>query len=89
MGSYPQYKPKFLPDKLRRIRMALGDLNYDQMIERLDIPDSRLKKNFILYYETGRNNPPLNVLLRYSELSKISVNDLIDDRVSADSLFRS
>lgn len=87
MGSYPQYKPKFLPDKLRRIRMALGDLNYDQMIERLDIPDSRLKKNFILYYESGRNNPPLNVLLRYSELSKISVNDLIDDRISADSLF--
>ena len=89
MGSYPQYKPKFLPDKLRRIRMALGDLNYDQMIEKLNIPDGRLKKNFILYYENGRNNPPLNVLLRYSELSKISVNDLIDDRVSADSLFRS
>jgi hypothetical protein len=89
MGSKPQYRPKLLADKLRKIRIKLGEPTYDDMIVLLDVPETGLKKNAIHYYENGKKNPPLNVLLRYSELSKISVNDLIDDRVSADSLFRS
>jgi len=89
MGSKPQYRPKLLADKLHKIRIKLGEPPYDDMIVLLDVPETGLKKNAIHYYENGKKNPPLNVLLRYSELSTISVNDLIDDRVSADSLFRS
>lgn len=83
------YKPKYLADKLHRIRIMLGEPTYDGMIELLNVPEAKLHKNAIYYFEAGHRNPPLNVLLRYAELSKISVNDLIDDRVSPDSLFRS
>ena len=81
MGSRPPYLPKRLPDKLRRIREILGVPTYEDMLRLLDLPNDRLQRNAIYYYETGKRVPGLDVLLRYSELSGVSVNDLIDDRV--------
>lgn len=81
MGSKRAFRPKFLPEKLRKIRQMLRADTYAEMIRLLSVPEEHLQLNAILYYETGRRLPPLNVLLRYSELSGISVNDLIDDRV--------
>lgn len=89
MGKKPQYRPELLGLKLNKIRVQLGELSYDEMIERLDLPEIPLRKNSIFYYESGDRIPPLKVLLNYSKLTGISVNDLIDDEVSVDSLFPS
>jgi hypothetical protein len=90
MGKNPQYHPKLLGEKLGKIRVQMfGNISYEAMIERLDVSDIPLRKNAILYYESGERLPALKVLLHYSKLSGISVNDLIDDDVSVDSLFRS
>ena len=82
------FRPKFLPEKLRKIRQILGADTYAEMIRLLNVPEEHLQLNAILYYETGRRLPPLNVLLRYSELSGISINDLVDDRVELSDFVR-
>lgn len=79
MGTNPQYRPKLLPEKLRRIREILGARTYDDMVILLDLP--RLRKNSILRFENGERVPGLDVLIRYSELSGLTINELVDDRI--------
>lgn len=81
MGSKPPFIPKLLPAKLKAIREKLGAETYEDMLRVLNVPHTRLQRNAIHYYETGKRVPGLDVLLRYSELSGITINDLVDDRV--------
>lgn len=81
MGSKPPYKPKHLPGKLRRIREILGATTYEEMLRLLNLPNDRLQRNAIHYYETGKRVPGLDVLLKYSELSGLTINELVDDRI--------
>lgn len=77
MGRVTRMKPKRLPEKLRQIRERLG-LSQNGLIRRLGF-DGVLVQATISGYETGTREPPLPVLLRYSDVSGVWVNSIIDD----------
>ena len=79
MGRKARPKPKRLAEKLFRIREALG-LSQSEMFRRLDVEEfSEVKR--ISDYETGKNEPPLPVLLQYARVAGVCVETLIDDRL--------
>jgi transcriptional regulator with XRE-family HTH domain len=79
MGRKARPKPKRLAEKLLQVRLALG-LSQGELFWRLDVEEfSELKR--ISDYETGKNEPPLPVLLAYARLAGICVDTLIDDAV--------
>lgn len=79
MGRVTRMKPKRLPEKLRQIRERLG-LSQNGLIRRLGF-DGVLVQATISGYETGTREPPLPVLLRYSDVSGVWVNSIIDDEI--------
>jgi transcriptional regulator with XRE-family HTH domain len=79
MGRATRMKPKRLPEKLRQIRERLG-LSQNGLIRQLGF-EGVLVQATISGYETGTREPPLPVLLRYSEVSGLWVNSIIDDEV--------
>jgi transcriptional regulator with XRE-family HTH domain len=79
MGRKARPKPKRLAEKLLRIREALG-LSQSEIFRRLDVEEfSELKR--ISDYETGKNEPPLPVLLQYARVAGVCVETLIDDKL--------
>ena len=72
------YRPMRLPDKLRAIRTRLN-LSQSQMAKRLDFKGSHGR---ISEFEHGSKLPNLLVLLRYSQIVKLHMETLVDDRVS-------
>ncbi|MDQ3802533.1 MAG: helix-turn-helix transcriptional regulator [Acidobacteriota bacterium] len=79
MGKKARPKPKRLPEKLLQIRNALG-VSQGEMFRRLDVDEfSEVKR--ISDYETGKNEPPLPVLLAYARLAGVCVDALIDDKL--------
>jgi transcriptional regulator with XRE-family HTH domain len=79
MGRVPRIKPKRLPEKLRQIRERLG-LSQNGLIRQLGF-EGVLVQASISGYESGTREPPLPVLLRYSEISGLWVNSIVDDEV--------
>jgi transcriptional regulator with XRE-family HTH domain len=79
MGKKPRMKPERLPEKLRRIRDALG-LSQSQMWRHLGVEELIWAKQ-ISTYEVGTNEPPLLILLKYAEAAGVSTDVLIDDRL--------
>lgn len=77
MGKSPRVKPKRLSEKLRQIRERLG-LSQNGLIRQLGF-EGVLVQASISGYESGTREPPLPVLLRYSEISGIWLNSIIDD----------
>lgn len=79
MGRKARPKPKRLAAKLLQVREALG-LSQGEIFRRLDVEEfSELKR--ISDYETGKNEPPLPVLLAYARLAGVCVETLIDDKL--------
>lgn len=77
MGRKARPKPKRLAEKLLQVRNALG-VSQGEMFRRLDVEGfSEVKR--ISDYETGKNEPPLPVLLAYARLAGVCVDTLIDD----------
>ncbi len=72
-------RPKRLPEKLRQIRESLG-LSQNGLIRQMGFEDVLVQAS-ISGYESGTREPPLPVLLRYSEISGVWVNSIIDDAV--------
>ena len=70
---------KHLAAKLLRIRKALG-LSQQQLAERLNVKG--INFNYVSKYELDKNDPPLVVLLAYSRVSGIPVEQIIDDNRS-------
>ena len=68
-------RPKRLAEKLLQIRLDLN-LSQSELAKRLD-PD--LQYPNVSKYELDKNEPPLMVLLAYSRVSGIPVENLIDD----------
>src|SRR5918993_866612 len=85
MGKTPRAKPKRLPEKLRQIRERLG-LSQNGLIRQLGF-EGVLVQASISGYESGTREPPLPVLLRYSEISGVWVNSIIDDQVNIPETF--
>ena len=79
MGKTPRMKPKRLPEKLRQIRERLG-LSQNGLIRQLGF-EGVLVQASISGYESGTREPPLPVLLRYSEICGVWLNSIIDDLV--------
>jgi transcriptional regulator with XRE-family HTH domain len=77
MGKTPRMRPKRLPEKLRQIRERLG-LSQNGLIQQLGF-EGVLVQASISGYESGTREPPLPVLLRYSEISGIWLNSIVDD----------
>lgn len=72
-------KPRRLPEKLRQIRERLG-LSQNGLIHQLGFKGLLVQAS-ISGYESGTREPPLPVLLRYSEVSGVWLNSIVDDTV--------
>jgi transcriptional regulator with XRE-family HTH domain len=79
MGKTPRMRSRRLPEKLRQIRDRLG-LSQNGLIHQLGF-EGLLVQASISGYESGTREPPLPVLLRYSQISGIWVNSIIDDKI--------
>ncbi len=80
MGTLARRKPKRLANKLLEIRKAFGD-SQNELIKRIGLIDE-VTQSDISAFERGTREPPLYILLRYSELARVWVNVLIDDAIT-------
>lgn len=79
MGSKPRMKPERLAEKLLQIRNSLG-LSQTEMLKRLRFEES-ITYHRVSEWESGKREPPLNVLLAYARSVCISTDMLIDDEL--------
>lgn len=79
MGVKPRQKPERLAEKLMTIRNAFG-LSQTEVVKRLDA-EGMIVASQISEFESGRRVPSLLVLLRYAWLSRVHLEDLIDDEI--------
>lgn len=84
MGTQPRAQPKLLPAKLLFIRQQLG-LSQSEMVRALKLPWDYSPAR-ISEYEVGHREPNLIVLLHYSKVSRVSINDLADDDIEVEDL---
>ena len=80
MGTFARPKPRRLAEKLLQVRRAF-EVSQNGMIRRLGLEDE-LTQSEISAYERGVREPPLYVLLKYSEAARVWVNAFIDDSVN-------
>jgi transcriptional regulator with XRE-family HTH domain len=78
MGRTRRRKPKHLGRKLAAIRNDLG-VSQSEMARLLDLQASY---TVVSSYELGTGEPDLLTLLRYARLANVSVESLIDDKMS-------
>jgi len=79
MGRASRQKPARLGEKLLQVRTSLG-LSQDGMLKRLGLAEE-YGRHYVSGFETGEREPPLPILLRYSELARVWINVLVDDDV--------
>ena len=79
MGQKARMKPECLPEKLLRIRNALG-LSQTDMLRRLGF-DEVMDYKGISQFELGNTEAPLPVLLQYARIAGIHLEDLVDDEL--------
>ena len=79
MGKSSRPKPERLAEKLLQIRLALG-LSQAEMHRRLGL-ENEIEYTNISKYELGRNEPPLNTLLRYARVAGVHLEDIVDDEL--------
>jgi transcriptional regulator with XRE-family HTH domain len=84
MGKGKRTRPRFLARKLRDIRDHFG-LSQNAMLRVLGL-EGEFSRAELSAYERGVREPPLQVLLSYSEAASIWVNVLIDDRLDLPTL---
>lgn len=77
MGKGKRPRPARLGEKLARIRGELG-LSQNEMLRHLGL-DGELTREELSAYERGIREPPLHVLLRFSEAARVWINVLADD----------
>lgn len=80
MGHAQRRKPARLAAKLREIRGRLG-LSQAELCSRLGEEQFPLYNADISNFESGKREPSLIVLLRYSRLAEVSLEALIDDEI--------
>lgn len=79
MGVRPKVRQIRLAEKLLNVRKALN-LSQNEMIERLGLEEP-FNRQSISFYERGKLEPPLFVLLRYAKVAGICTDVLIDDHL--------
>jgi transcriptional regulator with XRE-family HTH domain len=79
MGTNPRVRPKRLAEKLRYIRESLN-LTQSELLRRLDI-EGLATQSKISEFESGGRDPSLLILLQYSRLAGVHMEDLVDDEI--------
>jgi transcriptional regulator with XRE-family HTH domain len=77
MGNRRRNRPKRLAEKLLQIRKTLG-LSQKEMSEQLG---NYRTHHHVSKYERGKSVPPLEVVLAYSRVAKVTMNQIVDDDV--------
>jgi transcriptional regulator with XRE-family HTH domain len=77
MGTNPRVRPKRLAEKLRYVRVSLG-LTQEELLRRLDA-EGLATQSKISEFESGRRDPSLLILLQYSRLAGVHMEDFVDD----------
>jgi len=75
--GHARNRPKRLAEKLLQIREARG-LSQKEMAERLG--NYRTNRH-ISKYERGRSVPPIEVVLAYSRVANVRIEQIVDDNV--------
>jgi transcriptional regulator with XRE-family HTH domain len=78
MGKAPQAKPANLAKKLRQARKKLK-LSQNGLIALMGLT-GELTQAEVSAFETGKRVPPLFILLKYSEITKVWLNVYVDDK---------
>jgi transcriptional regulator with XRE-family HTH domain len=79
VGRASRHIPLRLGEKLRTLRTSLG-LTQEQMLKRLGLP-VEIQQTSISQYERGKIEPPIYVLLRYSEVANVWLEVLLRDEL--------
>jgi transcriptional regulator with XRE-family HTH domain len=79
MGRAHRPRPNRLGEKLRLIRIQFG-LTQSALIDTLAVDES-LYPSSISLFEQGAREPSLLVLLAYSNLAGVTINELVDDKI--------
>ena len=85
MGRAHRSRPNRLGEKLRLIRIYFG-LTQSALIHKLAVKGESLYPSSISLFEQGGREPSLLVLLAYSMLAGVTINDLVDDQVKLSDL---
>jgi transcriptional regulator with XRE-family HTH domain len=85
MGRAHRSRPNRLGEKLRLIRIYYG-LTQSELINRLAVKGESLYPSSISLFEQGGREPSLLVLLAYSNLAGVTINELVDDKVNLSEL---
>ena len=75
MPPHVRPRPKYLPDKLLAIRETL-DLTKSDMAFAVGVSAARVHE-----YEKGKREPNLLTLLIYAQVSLVTVDEIINDRI--------
>lgn len=78
MGRGARMRPARLPEKIFKVREALGETQ-EGMVRRLGFTE--ITREYISGFERGTREPPLPVLLRIANLAGVYVEVLIDDEI--------
>ena len=85
MGRAHRSRPNRLGEKLRLIRSQFG-LSQSALIDKLAVKSEPLYPSSISLFEQGAREPSLLVLLAYSNLAGITINELVDDKTKVSDL---
>ena len=85
MGRAHRSRPKRLGEKLLLIRTRLG-LTQPELIKELAVKGEKLYPSAVSLFEAGKREPSLPVLLAYSRLAGVTINELVDDMVGLSGL---
>ena len=85
MGRAHRSRPNRLGEKLRLIRTQFG-LSQSALIDKLAVKSEPLYPSSISLFEQGAREPSLLVLLAYSNLAGVTINELVDDKVKLSDL---
>ncbi len=78
MGTNPRVRPQRLAEKLRYIRLSLG-VTQAELLRELGI-EGLATQSKISEFESGTRDPSLLILLQYSRLAGVHMEDLVDDK---------
>ena len=79
MARRARVRPERLPEKLLRIRLALG-LSQSEFLRRLGLDDA-MDYRRISEFERGTTEPHLSVLLQYARVAGVHMEDIVDDEL--------
>jgi hypothetical protein len=82
MGQKRRTQPKRLKRKLKRIRVKV-EASQQRMVDllRYYAPNEIIAPGHISDFELGKREPNLIILLAYSKLSNIPLNNIVDDEL--------